>query len=140
MTTTGIQYTEAAERALDRLREHYRDRGRIEALLNLADAQEEAEARIKADPAAGAVAPRMYPRLERPNRAWIEQGGYWFNYSLTDPPVVLGVYYAPVIEGTSALRPSRLPARLPTAASGKRMREGQLAAGPIMYDNVLYHM
>lgn len=99
MTTTGIQYTDTAERELDRLREHYRDKGRIEALLNLADAQEVAEARIKADPAAGVVAPRMYPGLRRPDRAWIEQGAYWFNYTLTDPPVILGVYYGRVIEG-----------------------------------------
>ena len=41
---------------------------------------------------------------------------------------------------TPAPRPSRPPARLPTTASGKRMHEGQLAAGLVIYDNVLYHM
>lgn len=99
MTIAELQYTADAERSLDQLREHYQRKGRIEALLNLADAQDAAELRIKANPAGGAVAPRMYPRLKRPGRAWIEQGGYWFDYSLTDPPVIFGVYYARTIEG-----------------------------------------
>jgi len=99
MKSADIEYTAEAERALDQLRDYYQDKGRIEALLNLANVLDAAEHRIAANPAGGVAAPRMYPDLQRRGRAWIEQGGYWINYRMTEPPVIVGVYYGPVIEG-----------------------------------------
>jgi hypothetical protein len=41
----------------------------------------------------GVLAPRPYPSLEQPGRAWVHAGRYWFRYAKTIPPVVLGVFY-----------------------------------------------
>jgi plasmid stabilization system protein ParE len=87
-------YSADAERQIDDLRRHYRARNRPEALRNLIAALVEAEARIERDPTAGLPAPRPYPALARPGRAWIKVGRYWITYSITSPPVILAVFYA----------------------------------------------
>jgi len=66
---------------------------RIEAVRNLAAALAEAEARIEHDPGAGLPAPRPYPGLAREGRAWTKTGRYWIAYSMTVPPVILGVFH-----------------------------------------------
>ncbi len=88
-----IDYTERAEQQLDALREHYLKRERLDALRNLEAALDEAEARIETDPASGLKAPRPYPSLAAPGRAWIKAGRYWVSYLTTKPPVITGIFY-----------------------------------------------
>jgi hypothetical protein len=64
---------------------------RPEAVRNLARAIAEASRAIEAG--RGIPAPRPYPELAQPGRAWIHAGRYWFRYALTRPPVILGVFY-----------------------------------------------
>lgn len=88
-----IEYTELAEQQLDALRQHYLVRERLDALRNLDAALDEAEARIERIPAAGLAAPRPYPSLAQPGRAWTKAGRYWVSYLTTKPPVITGIYY-----------------------------------------------
>ena len=53
----------------------------------------EAEAKIERAPGGGLTAPRPYPQLGRPGRAWIKAGRYWIVYTTTSPPVIAGVFY-----------------------------------------------
>jgi plasmid stabilization system protein ParE len=89
-----VIYSPDAERQIDDLRRHYRERDRPEAVRNLIAALTKAEVRIESNPTAGLPAPRPYPSLARPGRAWIKVGSYWIAYSITSPPVILGVFYA----------------------------------------------
>ena len=86
-------YSTQAAAHVEALQRHYRARNRLEAARNLAAALAEAEARIERDPGAGLPAPRPYPDLARPGRAWTKAGRYWIAYSMTQPPVILGVFY-----------------------------------------------
>ncbi len=88
-----IRYTPEAEQQIDDLRIHYEKKERLEAARNLDRALEQAEEQIIANPGAGLPAPRPYPRLKRPGRAWIKAGRYWIAYSVTIPPVIVGVFY-----------------------------------------------
>lgn len=88
-----IGYTREAAQQVDDLRTHYEGRNRLEALRNLAAALNEAESRIERDPGAGLPAPRPYPVLSCAGRAWMKAGRYWIAYSLTSPPVILGVFF-----------------------------------------------
>jgi plasmid stabilization system protein ParE len=88
-----IEYTRKAERHIDLLRQHYETHQRLEALRNLDVAIDDAETRIAYEPDAGLPAPRPYPFLARKGRAWIKAGRYWFAYSNTVPPVIVGVFY-----------------------------------------------
>lgn len=88
-----IAYTPRAARQVEDLRQHYEDRERIEAIRALDAALDEAERKIEGDPAAGLAAPRPYPRLARPGRAWVKAGRYWVAYSTTQPPVIVAVFY-----------------------------------------------
>lgn len=54
---------------------------------------DEAGGKIERDPAAGLRAPRPYPELRQAGRAWVQAGRYWFAYSTTKPPVIVGVFY-----------------------------------------------
>ena len=56
-------------------------------------ALEDASRRIEANPAAGLVAPRPYPHVARPGRAWIKAGRYWIAYNTAHPPVIAAVFY-----------------------------------------------
>jgi len=93
-----IRYTPEAEQQIDDLRIHYEKKERLEAARNLDLALEEAGERIIENPGAGLPAPRPYPRLKRPQlkrlgRAWIKAGRYCIAYSVTIPPVIVGVFY-----------------------------------------------
>jgi len=72
---------------------HFRDRSRPEAQAALAAAVNAAAQHIANHPDDGLVAPRPYPGLARPGRAWIKSGRYWFLYSLTKPPVILALFH-----------------------------------------------
>jgi plasmid stabilization system protein ParE len=89
-----IALSPEAEAQLDALIAHYEALDRIEASLKLLEALERAIARISADPEAGLPAPRPYPALAKPGRRWIVEGSYWIAYTLTNPPVISGVFYA----------------------------------------------
>lgn len=88
-----IGFTVKAQRQILALRRHYERLERPEAVQNLVAAIQEAAERIEADPAAGLPAPRPYPELARPRRAWMQAGRYWVLYRTTDPPVILAVFY-----------------------------------------------
>jgi plasmid stabilization system protein ParE len=89
-----IALSPEAEAQLDALIAHYEALDRLEASINLLDALERAMKRISATPEAGLPAPRPYPALARPGRRWMVEGSYWIAYSLTNPPVISGVFYA----------------------------------------------
>lgn len=88
-----IRLSDEAERQLAALIRHYTQIGRPEAKRNLIAAIDGAVDRIERDPAGGLPAPRPYPDLARPGRAWIKVGRYWIAYSTTQPPVVVGVFF-----------------------------------------------
>lgn len=86
-------YSAEAAAQVDELRRHYQSKGRLEAVRNLAAALVQAEAQIERDPTRGLPAPRPYPSLARPGRAWTKAGRYWIAYGTSSPPVILGVFY-----------------------------------------------
>jgi plasmid stabilization system protein ParE len=88
-----IVFTPRAGRQVRQLRQHYADRDRPEAIRALAVALEAAWQRITTDPAAELAAPRPYPHLARPGRAWVKAGRYWIAYSTKQPPVIVAVFY-----------------------------------------------
>jgi plasmid stabilization system protein ParE len=89
-----IEYTPEALSQIDGLVRHYEeDRERTEAIRAFLAALDEAERKIELNPAAGLAAPRPYPRVARPGRAWVKAGRYWVAYSITRPPVIVGVFY-----------------------------------------------
>ncbi len=82
-----------AEQQVAELLRHYARLGRPEAGRNLIALIDQAAARIERDPEKGLPAPRPYPALARPGRAWTKAGRYWIAHSTTRPPVILGVFY-----------------------------------------------
>jgi hypothetical protein len=54
---------------------------------------QEAVGRIEENPAAGLAAPRPYPHLARPGRAWIKVGRYWVGYRTVPSPIIIAVFY-----------------------------------------------
>jgi hypothetical protein len=54
---------------------------------------EEASRKIEQNPSTGLAAPRPYPKLVRPDRAWIKAGRYSMTYSATTPPVIVGIVF-----------------------------------------------
>ena len=88
-----IAYAAAAQRQIDALVSHYGLLGRSEAIRNLDKALSEAESRVLRDPTAGLPAPRPYPSLARPGRAWIKVGRYWIAYSLASGPLIVCVFH-----------------------------------------------
>ena len=53
----------------------------------------EAEAKIEGNPADGLPAPRPYPALKRPGRAWIKAGRYWVAYRTKTPLMIVAVFF-----------------------------------------------
>lgn len=83
----------AARRHVRALQEHDEARDRLEAAQGLRTALTAAWGKITADPAAGLPAPRPYPRLAQPGRAWIKAGRYWIAYSTRPPVAIVAVFY-----------------------------------------------
>jgi plasmid stabilization system protein ParE len=88
-----IGLSRRAEAQIDRLLRHYERLGRVEASRNLLTALETASVQIERDPAVGVPAPRPYPQLARPGRAWVKVGRYWFAYRWHPPLVIAAVFY-----------------------------------------------
>lgn len=88
-----IGLTARATRQAQELRAHYEDRERPAAVAGLIQALERASMRIEAAPHAGLAAPRPYPWLAQPGRAWVKSGRYWISYSIASPPVITAVFY-----------------------------------------------
>lgn len=88
-----IRLSRRAERQLAELSRHYDRLGRPEARHALLAALRQAAREIEAGPGIVFPAPRPYPGLAVPGRAWVKSGCYWVCYSLTDPPVILAVFH-----------------------------------------------
>jgi plasmid stabilization system protein ParE len=88
-----IALSPRATRQIRALRQHYEQRGRQEATRNLVAALESAWRTIKANPTAGLPAPRPYPELARPGRAWVHAGRYWIAYNARPPVAIIAVFY-----------------------------------------------
>lgn len=104
-----IGLTARATRQFQELRAHYEDRERPAAIRALIEALEQASVKIEAAPHLGLVAPRPYPRLAQPGRAWVKSGRYWIAYDNASPPVITAVFY----------ETSDIPARLGDTNDGR---------------------
>jgi hypothetical protein len=87
------EYADEALKHVRALRRHYEALDRDNAIRSMMRALAEAEAVIDRASGAGLAAPRPYPQLARPGRAWIKAGRYWIVYTTTSPPVIAGVFY-----------------------------------------------
>ena len=88
-----ITLSRGATRDVAALARDFRRKNRPEATSNLLAALSQAMKQIADDPNGGLGAPRPYPALAQPGRAWTKAGRYWFAYSLDTPPVITAVFY-----------------------------------------------
>jgi plasmid stabilization system protein ParE len=88
-----IEYAPRARQQIAALLSHYEERGRDRASDALLSALVDAERRIESNPAAGLTAPRPYPGLARPGRAWIKAGHYWIAYRPEPRPLIVAVFF-----------------------------------------------
>jgi plasmid stabilization system protein ParE len=88
-----IVYTPRATRQIAALVKHYEDRRRLGAIDALFAALDAGERQIENDPASGLAAPRPYPLLARPGRAWIKAGRYWIAYRTRQSPAIVAIFY-----------------------------------------------
>ncbi|HWK48216.1 MAG TPA: type II toxin-antitoxin system RelE/ParE family toxin [Stellaceae bacterium] len=88
-----IAFSRKATQHLEDLWRYYEEYERLEALRNLTAAMADAIAKIERNPGAGLAAPRPYPSLAKPGRAWVKAGRYWVMYRTTKPPVITGIFY-----------------------------------------------
>jgi len=72
---------------------HYENRQRDGAARALLAALQAAERWIEERPGAGSPAPRPYPQLAHPGRAWIKSGRYWIAYRPSPVSVIVAVFY-----------------------------------------------
>jgi plasmid stabilization system protein ParE len=75
------------------LRRHYEKLERPEATRNLIAAIEGAWRTITTDPDSGLPAPRPYPNLTRPGRAWVQSGRYWIAFVTRPSVAIVAVVY-----------------------------------------------
>jgi plasmid stabilization system protein ParE len=88
-----IGYTPRAAGQVAALRQFYEEKERPEAIAALNAALEAAERRIAEQPDAGLPAPRPYPKLATPGRAWIKSGRYWIAYRTKAPLLIVAVVF-----------------------------------------------
>ena len=88
-----IGLSRQARRDVVALARDYLRKNRPEAVRSLLTAIDQAAERIERDPSGGLAAPRPYPAVAQPDRAWTKAGRYWFAYSLDTPPVIIAVFY-----------------------------------------------
>jgi plasmid stabilization system protein ParE len=82
-----------AGRQVRELQQHYQTQNRIEAVRGLRTALATAWEQIAADPNAGLPAPRPYPALARPDRAWVKAGRYWIAYRTRPRVLIIAVFF-----------------------------------------------
>ena len=109
-----IGFTARAALQVRELREYYEHSERPEAIRGLIVALDEASRKIEANPQAGFTAPRPYPQLAQPGRAWVKSGRYWIAYTTAQPPVIAAAF------DETANIPGRI--QLWTEPSGARTR------------------
>lgn len=86
-----MKFTAEALAQISALRRHYHAKGRPEAARNLTKALRQAMQQINAGE--GLPAPRSYPELAQPGRAWTHAGRYWIRYTTSTPAIILAVFY-----------------------------------------------
>jgi plasmid stabilization system protein ParE len=97
-----IALSRRAEREVAALRRHFEKRGRPEAVVTPIAALRAVSSDIENQTALRLAAPRPYPELARPGRAWTTSGRYWVAYRTGPHPLIVAVFY------DSADIPSRL--------------------------------
>ena len=88
-----IALSPEAEDQIDDLLAHYENLGRVEATRNLLAALQNALEKSENAVTDALPAPRPYPELSTFDLKWIKEGGYWFAYSQTKPPIIAAVFY-----------------------------------------------
>jgi plasmid stabilization system protein ParE len=88
-----IPFSRHAEWQLSSLYRHYEELDRLDAVRNLTAALRQVCEAIERDPAVGLAAPRPYPQLARPGRAWVKAGRYWVAYRTTPRLLITGIFY-----------------------------------------------
>jgi plasmid stabilization system protein ParE len=88
-----IVLTARAGRQVRELQQYYETQDRIEAVRKLRASVAVAWERITANPGGGLPAPRPYPGLARPGRAWIKAGRYWIAYRTKPRLLIVAVFF-----------------------------------------------
>ncbi len=88
-----IALSREAQQHVSALRRHFEALDRLEAVVNLMAALQDASDAIERDPLVGLRAPRPYPQLARPGQAWVKAGRYWVAYRSQPRLVIAAVFY-----------------------------------------------
>lgn len=88
-----IALTPEARQRVRTLRAYYEERERPEATRALRNALTAAWLKITTSPEAGLPAPRPYPQLARPGRAWVKCGRYWIAYRTQPTTAIVAVFF-----------------------------------------------
>ena len=89
-----IRLSPEAERQLDELALHYAERGRDEAIDNLAGAVERACERYAEGRGSFYDAPRPYPTVRQPGWRWTKEGRYWLAFTAdAHGPIVAAIFF-----------------------------------------------
>lgn len=88
-----IPYTRRALRQVAQLIRHYDERESYEAIRAFRAALDEAESKLTRGIADELPAPRPYPALQHPGRAWLKAGRYWIAYRTSKPPMIVAVFF-----------------------------------------------
>jgi len=93
-----MRFTAKAQTQLRSLLTHYYGLDRIEAVVNLNAAIDQAIDEITKTPRAGLRSPRPYPELSALGHLWVKAGSYWVSYrhGVGKPgstALITGVYY-----------------------------------------------
>jgi hypothetical protein len=88
-----IDYTPTARRHVSELILHFRRKRRPEAIRNLLAALMKVEAAIENGSGRPREFPATYRNLARPGRSWRKEAIYWIAYDVTDPPIIVAVFW-----------------------------------------------
>jgi plasmid stabilization system protein ParE len=88
-----IALTPEARRHVRALNAHYEERDRPDEARALRNALNAAWEKITTSPGAGLPAPRPYPQLAQPGRAWLKSGRYWIAYRTQPTTAIVAVFF-----------------------------------------------
>ena len=88
-----IALTPEARRHVRALHAYYEEHDRPEAARALRNALTAAWEKITTSPGAGLPAPRPYPGLAQPGRAWLKFGRYWIGYRTQPTTAIVAVFF-----------------------------------------------